>query len=128
MLPKSLYFNTLSYHGFFKGGSAYGAFDYKLLFEAGDIRPRYVRLPAPALFDVSRHGWSFSEDILDEYLTPAMPRHPSTKGELDDVEPMAPPPFTYTGQPPSFDYEEGSSSQQYQPPHAAWNPHDDYYR
>ena len=28
MLPKSLDFNSLSYHGFFKGGSAYGEFDY----------------------------------------------------------------------------------------------------
>ena len=71
-----------------------------------------LRLLAPTLFDVSRHGWSFYEEILDEYLTPAMPRHPATQEDTRAEEPSAPPPFTYTGEPSSFNYGEGSSLQQ----------------
>lgn len=109
--PRRLDFHAMMNHSFFNLNCSPGDYRYKLLFEAGDNAPRYVRLPGPSLFDVSRHGWSFSQDILDEYLRPAFPVNPVTQEEEHTEEPSAPPPSTYTGEPSSFNYGEGSSSQ-----------------
>ena len=88
-----------------------GIFKYKLLFEEGDKKPRYVRLPATYLFKVSRNGWSFSEDVLDKYLASEMPGRPANQQESDEEEIEAPPPFAYAGEPSSSYHGEGSSSQ-----------------
>ena len=71
--PRRLDFNTLKLHKFFESNSTYGNFNYRMIFEAGDKRPRSIRLPAPFLFKVSRNGWSFSEDVLGAYLASEMP-------------------------------------------------------
>ena len=48
LLPsRRLDFNTLKAHNFFEPGSTYGDFNYRLLFEEGDKRPRSIHLPAP---------------------------------------------------------------------------------
>ena len=110
--PRRLDFDAMMDHSFFHTKCSLGDYRYKLLFEAGDNAPRYVCLPASYLLNVSRHGWSFSQDILDEYLRPAFPVNPVTQEEEHAEESSAPPPFTYTGEPSLFNYGEGSSSQQ----------------
>ena len=85
MLFRSLNFDSLKLHNFFEPGSTYGDFNYRLLFEEGDKRPRSIRLPTPFLFKVSRNGWSFSEEVLDAYLTSEIPGHPDYQ-ELDEEE------------------------------------------
>ena len=96
---------------FFDPSSTYGNFSYRLLFEAGDKKPRSVRLPAPFLFKVSRNGWSFSEDVLDEYLASDMPGHPNFQQESDEEEDETLPSFAHEGEPSSYYHGEGSSSQ-----------------
>ena len=47
---------------------------YRLLFGFDLDNPRFVRLPAPVLFNtVARDGYSFPEEVLDEYLTSLVP-------------------------------------------------------
>ena len=47
---------------------------YRLLFSFDLDNPRFVRLPAPVLFNIiARDGYSFPEEVLDEYLASLVP-------------------------------------------------------
>ena len=56
-------------HHFVTYDSTLENLQYRLLFCFDLDNPRFVRLPAPALFDiVARDGYSFPEEVLDEYI------------------------------------------------------------
>ena len=58
---------------------------YRLLFACDLHNPRFVRLPAPVLFDTAvRDGYSFPEEVLDEYLA-SLVHEEEPEEELQDM-------------------------------------------
>ena len=61
-------------HHFVTYDSTLENLQYRLLFAFELDNPRLVRLPAPVLFNsVSRDGYSFPKEVLDEYLASLAP-------------------------------------------------------
>ena len=61
-------------HHFITYDSTLENLQYRLLFSFDLDNPRFVRLPAPVLFNIiARDGYSFSEEVLDEYLASLEP-------------------------------------------------------
>ena len=65
---------TMKSHHFVSNDSTLENLQYRLLFAFDLDNPRFVRIPAPVLFDpIARGGHSFLEGVLDEYLTTLVP-------------------------------------------------------
>ena len=65
---------AMKVHHFVTYDSTLENLQYRLLFGFDLDNPRFVRLPAPVLFNtVARDGYSFSEEVLDEYLASVVP-------------------------------------------------------
>ena len=65
---------AMKLHHFLTFDSPFENLQYRLLFGFNLDNPRFVRLPAPALFNIiARGGYSFPEEVLDEYLASLVP-------------------------------------------------------
>ena len=59
---------------------------YRLLFAFNLDTPRFLRIPAPLLFDpIARGGYFFSEEVLDQYLAALVPEE-EPEEELQDLQ------------------------------------------
>ena len=60
---------------------------YRFLFAFELDNPRLVRLPAPVLFNsAARDGYSFPEEVLDEYLASLAPEEEEPEEEPQDLQ------------------------------------------
>ena len=74
---------------------------YRLLFACDLNNPRFVRLPAPILFNtIAREGYSFPEEVLDQYLAALAPKE-EPEEEPEDLQ-WQPQPGANWGAPPSW--------------------------
>ena len=70
-----LYLAAMKSHQFVTHDSTLENLQYRLLFAFDLDNPRFVRIPAPVLFDTfARDGYSFPEEMLDQYLAALAPR------------------------------------------------------
>ena len=84
--PIRLNLATMKTHHYVTYDSTLENLQYRLLFCFDLDNPGFVRLPAPALFDiVARDGYSFLEEVLDEYLASLVPEEESEE-ELQDMQ------------------------------------------